>query len=178
MRAAAIVAACRVAPVVPWLNGLLGIVFAVCALRIVTADVAWRVVPHADLAALLAAGLASQVAGSSEPLASLLDAALRVAGLGLAAGLLAWTFENIRGHAGLGSGDVMLIAVAGAWLPVAAVLHAVTLAAVAALAATFALARWRGERPQRRAQVPFAAALAPAFYLAWLSDRLSGWPTG
>ena len=79
---------------------------------------------------------------------------------GLATLYLLW-----RGREGLGLGDVKLIAVSGAWLSLAAALHAITLAALAALALCGVFLVLGQGRMRNKTAVPFTAFLAPPFWM-------------
>ena len=77
----------------------------------------------------------------------------------------------LRGQEGLGLGDVKLAGVAGAWIDLRLLAFVIEFAALAGL--TLALIRRRGPL-KGNTRVPFAVGFAPAIWLGWWLERLSG----
>jgi leader peptidase (prepilin peptidase)/N-methyltransferase len=89
--------------------------------------------------------------------------------LGLMAG-----YRALRGHDGLGLGDVKLAAVAGAWLSLPVLFAAIELAALAAIGAYLLNAAIKRTPLKSTAFLPFGAFLATAIWLGWLVEALIG----
>jgi len=118
-------------------------------------------------------GLGLAVAGLVAGLDGMLAAGLRAGLAALAFLALRLGFRALRGRDGLGLGDVKLAAVAGAWLDPLALALAIELAAVSALAVV-GVRRLAGRRLRRGARLPFGLFLAPAIWVAWALDQVSG----
>lgn len=151
-----------------------GLLLACAVARIVQSDLTFRIVPDVDVAAIFVGGIAAILAGAST--ADLQDARAlsRVVDVGLTAatvggGLLAIAaiFKRITGKEGLGLGDTKLLVAWSSWLPIMAIVEAVTLAALAAIAMIQA-ARWREHAILTDGRFPFAAVLAPTLWLVWV----------
>jgi leader peptidase (prepilin peptidase)/N-methyltransferase len=124
-------------------------------------------VPDAISLPLIPAGLAAT--WWVEPQAILIHAAAAAAGAG-SIWLLGEVFRRLRGHAGIGGGDVRLFAVAGAWVGLAALPGVLFLSGVfGLLAAAFLVHRgwvaW-GDR------IPFVPALSAALWVVFLVPQL------
>jgi leader peptidase (prepilin peptidase)/N-methyltransferase len=124
-------------------------------------------VPDAISLPLIPAGLAAT--WWVEPEAILIHAAAAVTGAA-AIWLLGEVFRRLRGHAGIGGGDVRLFAVAGAWVGLAALPGVLFLSGVfGLLAAAFLVHRgwvaW-GDR------IPFVPALSAALWVVFLAPQL------
>ena len=149
-----------------------GTVFLYCAVVIASDDYTFRIVPDRILAILFTTGALYGLLAKDNFGEDLRDTisglAFRSAIPGLSALLLALLYKFARGRDGLGLGDIKLIAAAGIWLPVLGSFYAIALASMAALAATLALALWRGRTATLLDSLPFAVFLAPAFWLLWL----------
>lgn len=136
-------------------------------LCLVTAWIVWRdvrdfVIPDGASAALAALALGARLAADGLSW----DIALVAICEGLACGAALWAvregFYRLRGHDGLGFGDVKLAAALGILVGV----YGFALALLAASAAGIAVALMRG--PDRRSEkLPFGALLAPAALLVW-----------
>lgn len=96
----------------------------------------------------------------------LLEAALRMALIGVALLALREIYFRWRGFDGLGLGDVKLIAAAGAWIDLVGLVNAILFAALAALATAGLIASLRGWDGAGR--LPFATFLAPSIVVTWL----------
>ncbi len=109
---------------------------------------------------LLAAGL-GEAAWRGEAASAALGAAL---GFAVPAGL-ALAYRLLRGREGLGLGDALLLAAAGAWLGWRALPETV----LAACLLGFALALWTRRQRPREPRIAFGACIAPAFWIAWFA---------
>lgn len=86
-----------------------------------------------------------------------------VAGYALFRGV-AWGYRRLRGRDGLGQGDAKLLAVAGAWVGLAALPNVLLIGALTGLL----LAALQGRRALAGAPVPFGPALALALWVVRL----------
>lgn len=85
--------------------------------------------------------------------------------------LVAWTYETVRGQAGIGLGDGKLLAVAGAWLGPAGVPSTLLYGCAGAL--LFVAVRFLGRRPVGPGEpLPFGPFLAAGLWLVWLYGPL------
>lgn len=143
------------------------------ALALVTCWIVWRdardfIIP--DGAALALFVLAFGARFESEGLS--LDTAFAALGGGLACGGALWAvrevFYRLRGHDGLGFGDVKLATGAGALVGIAGFAVALLGACLAGLA----VAAIRGSL-SREAKLPLGALLAPAVFGVWALDLAS-----
>lgn len=80
-------------------------------------------------------------------------------------------YRLLRGHVGLGLGDVKLAGVAGIWLEPAGMVAAVEIAALSALAAIGVRHVLSGRTFRPRARLPLGLFLAPAIWIAWVLER-------
>ena len=135
-------------------------VLAAALMAAAAADLDQRILPDATLLAAAAAGLAWRALTGGTWAEAALSAGL-LAGLGL--GLRAW-FTRRRGVEALGLGDVKLMAVAGLWLPLAAVPAFLVLAGTVGTLMGLAWQRRHGAR-----QFPFGPALAFGLYATVLA---------
>jgi leader peptidase (prepilin peptidase)/N-methyltransferase len=99
-------------------------------------------------------------------------AGARAAGTAFALFLLRWCYGRLRGHEGLGFGDVKLAAAVGAWLPLASISFCFALATCAALIMV-ASAWMRGGSINATAKLPFGAFLCPALWLVFYAGALA-----
>jgi leader peptidase (prepilin peptidase)/N-methyltransferase len=99
-------------------------------------------------------------------------ATARAAGTALVLALVRWSYARVRGREGLGFGDIKLAAVAGTWLPLAAIPFCFALATASALV-TVMLAHLRGQRIDGTMKLPFGAFLCPAVWLVFYAGALS-----
>jgi leader peptidase (prepilin peptidase) / N-methyltransferase len=171
---AAAAAAAAVASVlsVPGFAGLLGGALAVTMMAIALVDARRFIIPDQLVLVGLALGLADAwfVQAEASALWTAMVALLRGLGLATAFWLLRAGYLRLRGHEGIGLGDVKLAAVAGLWLDLTAIALAIEIAAVAALSAVLIRAA-RGKRIRRTMPVPFGLFFAPAIWIAWLLER-------
>ncbi len=89
--------------------------------------------------------------------------------------VVGWIYRRVRSRAGLGMGDVKLLAAAGAWVGAESLTTILLVACIAALSA-IALTVRRGAFDASQA-IPFGPFLALGIWVAWLygpvfSDRL------
>jgi len=136
---------------------------------IVAVDLEWLIVPDEMVVLAAAGGVAWR--GVSD--GAFLEAALAAIGLAALALALRWVFTRWRGVEALGLGDVKLMAVAGLWVPVAALAHFLVAAGVAGIVLGLG---WRAAG--RGAQFPFGPGLAVGLYavLLALGAGLLPWP--
>lgn len=158
---------------VPVPAGIFAAILAGLAVFIAAVDLDRLVIPDLANAAVLALGLALVLLGadSGGRWLALADALLRAAVAGGAFLLLRHLYARIRGVVGLGLGDVKLAAAGAPWLSWPMLPLAVAMAATAAILALLVRSLLRGERLDRRLELPFGAFLAPALWLAFVLDR-------
>ncbi len=147
------------------LSSLLG-----CAmLAIALSDARSFIVPDRISLPMIPLGLfaASLTASTMDPNMAVLhhSAAALLAGTGFYA--LSRGFVLVRGHEGLGLGDVKLAAAAGAWVGFEGVTLVVLLASLGAIAFVLLLRLFQGQTIDRRTMIPFGAFLAPAIWVVW-----------
>lgn len=142
------------------------------ALMIAGADVDARTLLLPDVVTLGATGcglLAAALLHPDEPWAALGAAAGRAVATALLLAGLREAHRRLRGHEGLGLGDVKLAAAIGAWLPLAAIPTCFGLATTAALISL--LVRRRREALDEL-RLPFGAFLCPALWLVFFVQSL------
>ncbi|MFA5950911.1 MAG: A24 family peptidase [Hyphomicrobium sp.] len=81
---------------------------------------------------------------------------------------IAALYARLRGHDGLGFGDVKLAAAAGAWVGPDLLSLVVLLASSSALVAVLGTAWLRGQPVDLKGRVPFGAFLAPSIWIVWV----------
>lgn len=86
-------------------------------------------------------------------------------------GLVNAAYRVVRGHDGLGAGDVWLLATAGAWLTWRGLPTVLLLATVSALLA-IGFQKLQGTQIDRRTALPFGAFLCFGFWLTWVYGPL------
>ena len=160
--------------VLPNAHGVIGGGLAILMLAIAVIDARRFIIPNELTAAALALGFLN--AAMQDPglvLDSLGAAALRGAVMAIAFLSLRILYRRIRGHDGIGLGDVKLAGVAGVWLDWWVLPVAIEIAALAAIAA-YAVRFLYGRRPSARlkAKLPFGLFLAPAIWVGWLLEVL------
>lgn len=96
-----------------------------------------------------------------------------IAALGAYGGLwlVAWSYEKLRGRAGMGLGDAKLFAAAAAWLGPEGLPSTLLYACGAALALTGARMLF-GKRAKMQDVIAFGPFLAGAFWVVWLYGPL------
>jgi leader peptidase (prepilin peptidase)/N-methyltransferase len=85
--------------------------------------------------------------------------------------LLREVYYRLRGHDGMGLGDVKLAAAAGTWIAWDMFAMAALLASILALLAVGMVAIRKGWPRERR--IAFAAYLAPAIWIVWVVGRIA-----
>jgi leader peptidase (prepilin peptidase) / N-methyltransferase len=172
--AAGLCAAAASVVAVPGLPGAFGAALAVTTTTIAAIDRRRFVIPDKLLLVGLILGFLNIATGEMEQLPSaLFHSAMR--GLLMASLFFAlrWAYRYLRGREGIGLGDVKLAGVAGVWLNWVDLAVAVDVAALSALAVVL-LQALRGRHIRATTVIPFGLFLAPAIWVAWLLNVLSG----
>lgn len=149
-----------------YLSGLLA---AVCAI-----DARHGIIPDSLVIALAAGGLIQIVViGPPDWLQRLVEAGLFF----LAAWLFRAGYHRLRGHHGLGLGDVKLATAATLWIGIAAAPQLLIMAVLSALASLLIL-RAEGHKLHRLQAISFGPHLAIGVWLSWLVEVLQPgfWP--
>ena len=160
--------------VLPNAHGVVGGGLAILMIAIAVIDARRFIIPNELTAVALALGfLNAAMQDSGLVLESLAVAALRGAVMVIAFLSLRVLYRRIRGHDGIGLGDVKLAGVAGVWLDWWVLPVAIEIAALAAIA-VYAVRFLYGRRPSARlkAKLPFGLFLAPAIWVGWLLEAL------
>jgi leader peptidase (prepilin peptidase)/N-methyltransferase len=146
---------------------------ALIAIFIAVVDLEYFVIPDAANVALLVVGLALAVfeAPPGATLVSIGEALARGLVAGGALLLLRFAYLRLAGVEGLGLGDAKLAAAGGLLLDWPTLPIALLIAAVAGLLAIGVRALTARKMPDRAAEIPFGAFLAPAIWLAFLLER-------
>jgi leader peptidase (prepilin peptidase)/N-methyltransferase len=155
----------------PNVQGVVGGALALLMIAIAAIDARRFIIPDELSAAALALGLLH--AGIQQPDAvpqALAAAIVRGAVAALVFLGLRALYKRIRGHEGIGLGDVKLAGVCGVWLDWETIPIAIEIAALAALAAYAARFLYRGRPVRPTAKLPFGLFLAPAIWLGWVLD--------
>ena len=149
--------------IVPAALYLFGVLAAVCAI-----DARYGIIPDGLVIALAVGGLIQVVAtGQAE-----LSQRIAEAGLFFAAGwLFRAGYRRVRGHHGLGFGDVKFAAAAVIWIGIEAAPRLLIMAVLSALASLVIL-RIEGHRLHRQQAISFGPHLAIGLWLSWLADIL------
>jgi leader peptidase (prepilin peptidase) / N-methyltransferase len=132
-----------------------GVFFATACLALAAIDAEFQILPDKITLTGIAFGiLLAFFSRSRTPAAAMLGAAAGGGGLYL----VAFLYEKIAGHEGMGLGDVKMLAMIGAFLSVSGVLVSVLLASLAgSIVGIAAIALGRGDR---RMRLPFGVFLA------------------
>jgi leader peptidase (prepilin peptidase)/N-methyltransferase len=144
------------------------------AFMIAGADVDARtyLLPDAVTWGAVASGLVAALAlNPSNPALGLEAAVARAIGTAVVLMLLRWSHGYLRGHEGLGLGDVKLSAAVGAWLPLEFISLCFSIAAIGALI-NVVLSGFRGRSVSRSTKIPFGAFLCPALWLVYYMSVL------
>jgi leader peptidase (prepilin peptidase) / N-methyltransferase len=113
--------------------------------------------------------LAAPVLDPGDPWTNIGIAVLRAAGTALLLALLRMAYSRLRGHEGLGFGDVKLAAAIGAWLPLDAIPICFSLATTVAM---LWLLFCRRNEDLKNLRLPFGAFLCPALWLVFFITSL------
>ena len=154
-------------------RGILGALLAALTIAIAVTDARRWIIPDELNAAAFVLGHLHAALTAQEPvwqaMAMALARALVVALLfyGLLVG-----YRMLRGHDGLGLGDVKLASVAGLWLDWLGLAAAIEIAALSALAAYVMVSLFAGRRLRSSAALPLGLFLAPSIWLAWLGETI------
>jgi leader peptidase (prepilin peptidase) / N-methyltransferase len=160
--------------VLPNVLGVVGGALAILMIAIAVIDARRFIIPNELTAAALALGLLNAAMQGSDIVPGLLaSAALRGAVMAIAFMSLRLLYRRIRGHDGIGLGDVKLAGVAGVWLDWWALPVVIEIAALAAIA-VYAVRFLYGRRPSAglKVKLPFGLFLAPAIWVGWLLEAL------
>jgi leader peptidase (prepilin peptidase)/N-methyltransferase len=146
---------------------------AILAVFIAAVDIEYLIVPDIANALLFAGGLALAVADAGGLIvwSELVQALLRAVVCGGAFLALRHVYMRRSGVEGLGLGDVKLVAAAAPWLAWTTLPIALLIASVGGLLAVAARALAARSAPQRGAEIPFGAFLAPAVWIALVIER-------
>jgi leader peptidase (prepilin peptidase)/N-methyltransferase len=151
----------RLAP--SWGDLASGLLLASSCLALLAIDYDHQILPDAITLPGIAAGLAlSFVSVMRTPLSALIGAAVGAGGLFL----VAFAYEKIAGHEGMGLGDVKMLGMIGAFLGPAGVLVTILAASVSGSVVGLALILARGGDGKTR--LPFGVFLAVGAVGAWL----------
>jgi leader peptidase (prepilin peptidase) / N-methyltransferase len=159
--------------VAPGVEGALGGALGLLMLGIAAIDVRRFVVPNILSAGAFVLGVThAAMAGPDSALEGALMALSRAA---FAAGLFLLVriaYRRLRGHDGLGLGDVKLAGAAGAWLSLPMLPISIEIAAVTALAAYVFRQRKRARLVRAADRIAFGAFFAAAIWLGWMLDTM------
>jgi len=158
----------------PNAQGVVGAGLAILMVAIAIVDARRFIIPNELTAAALALGFVNAaMQDSGLVLESLAGAALRGAVMAIVFLSLRILYRRVRGHDGIGLGDVKLAGVAGVWLDWWVLPVAIEIAALAAIA-VYAVRFLYGRRPPAglKAKLPFGLFLAPAIWAGWLLGAL------
>lgn len=158
-------------------NGALAHVLVICAfgaaiLNIVISEQTAGAPTVADLAFLFITGFAASSFGLESVVSEFLQAVLRMALLGSAIGALGWTYQRLRGSAGVSATDILLVAILGAFLPLAVAIYAVAISITLTIAVMVALQLFRKDTIALQDHVPIASALSVFYFCVWVAYRL------
>jgi len=146
---------------------------AVAAIFIAVVDIEYLVIPDSANTLLFAAGLVLVVveAGRGAYFDAVADALLRSLVAGGAFALLRFGYMRRSGAEGLGLGDAKLVAAGAPFLAWSSLPVALLIAAAGGLLAVAARAAIARQMPDRKAEIPFGAFLAPAIWITFLIER-------
>jgi leader peptidase (prepilin peptidase)/N-methyltransferase len=148
-------------------------VLAVIAVLIAVVDLEYLVIPDLANAALFAIGLVLAVLERwpGQTWMALADALVRAIVAGGALLLLRYIYRRRSGVEGLGLGDAKLAAAGAPWLAWPSLPLALMIGAFGGLLAVGSRSLGARKLPDRRAEIPFGAFLAPAIWVAFLLER-------
>jgi leader peptidase (prepilin peptidase) / N-methyltransferase len=154
-------------------EGLAGGFLACLMIAILVVDARRYIIPNELTAAAMALALlrAGVIPADVDP-HPLILAVCRAAVTTLPLLLLMLGYRRWRRREGLGSGDIKLAAVAGAWLGWVTILAAVEFATLSALGVYLLSGFIHKRRIKATAFLPFGAFLAPAIWIGWLVEAL------
>jgi leader peptidase (prepilin peptidase)/N-methyltransferase len=145
----------------------------IVAIFIAIVDIEYLVIPDSANALLFAAGLflVFVEAGRGDYFSAFADALLRCLVAGGVFALLRFSYMRRSGAEGLGLGDAKLVAATAPFLAWSSLPIALLIASAAGLLAVGARAAIARRMPDRNAEIPFGAFLAPAIWVAFLIER-------
>jgi leader peptidase (prepilin peptidase)/N-methyltransferase len=142
---------------------LLGLLAGVCAI-----DARYGIIPNSFVAALALGGVVETIlTGQAELLQRVIEALLFF----LAAHLFRTAYRLVRGHDGLGFGDVKFATAGVLWVGIEAVPGLLLIAVLSALISLIIL-RAEGQRLGGKQAISFGPHLAIALWLAWIAGPL------
>jgi leader peptidase (prepilin peptidase)/N-methyltransferase len=158
----------------PNAHGAVGGGLAILMIAIAIVDARRFIIPNELTGGALALGfLNAAMQDSGLVLESLAGATLRGAVVAIAFLSLRVSYRRIRGHDGVGLGDVKLAGVAGVWLDWWVLPVAIEIAALAAIAVYAVRFLYRRQPSARlKTKLPFGLFLAPAIWVGWLLEVL------
>lgn len=151
---------------------LLAVAFGIAVSNIAISEQSTGAITAADLALLFVTGFAASAYAAPSVPEEFLYALSRMALLGLSVAALAWFYQQWRGTMAISPGDILLIAVLGAFLPFAVAVYAVAFAVTLTIAAIAALHLVRGEQTSLNRQLPIASTLSVLYFGIWIAYRL------
>jgi leader peptidase (prepilin peptidase)/N-methyltransferase len=166
-------AACISLYVLPPPVSLFAAALGVIAVFIAAVDLEYLVIPDSANAILFVLGMALVLieAPPDAHLLALGDAAARLLAAGGALMALRFLYFRRAGVEGLGLGDVKLAAVGAPFLSWSTLPIALLVASVGGLLAVSSRGLNARKMPDRAAEIPFGAFLAPAIWLAFMLER-------
>jgi leader peptidase (prepilin peptidase) / N-methyltransferase len=154
---------------VPGGEGILGGALALLMLLIAAID--WRhyIIPdELTLSALVLGFAQASIPGTGGITDGLTAALLRGVTAAMVFFVLRATYRYLRGHDGIGLGDVKLAGVAGVWLDWTTIPLAIEIAALTGLVIYAAKYRFGRHRMRSTTKVPFGLFFAPSIWISWL----------
>lgn len=128
----------------------------------------WLSLPAIPLGIIAGGSLIDPLADTLVPPDHLVGAAVGA----LSLYLLAVAYRRLRGHEGLGLGDVKLAAAAGAWVGIEHLSHVLLVACAGALIALLLKLLKDGSRDLAgTTALPFGTFLAPAIWIVWAWEQ-------
>jgi leader peptidase (prepilin peptidase)/N-methyltransferase len=141
---------------------LVGLLASVCAI-----DARYGIIPNSFVAALALGGIAETILTETDLLQRLIEALL----VFIAACLFRMAYRWVRGHDGLGFGDVKFAAAGVLWVGIEAVPGLLLIAVLSALISLIIL-RAEGQSLGGKQAISFGPHLAVALWLAWIAGPL------
>lgn len=151
---------------------LLALAFGIAVSNIAISEQSTGAITAVDLALLFVTGFAASAYAAPSVPEEFLYALSRMALLGFSVAALAWFYQKWRGTMAINPGDILLIAVLGAFLPFAVAVYAVAFAITLTIAAIAALHLVRGEQASLNRQLPIASTLSVLYFGIWIAYRL------
>lgn len=145
--------------------------FGAAVLNIVAAERSSGTLSGLDLGLLFASGFIASAYGAPSFLTEVVFATLRMTLLGGAVTSFAWAYSRWRSAPSLDLSDILLIAILGAFLPLAVAIYAVAFAVTLTIAAIAALHLVHDEKAGLSDQVPIASTLSVLYFCVWVAYR-------